>query len=157
MTPMIRLVIAVLVPLAVGGLGSLLTFDAVRTWYPTLVRPSFAPPSFVFGPVWTALYVMMGVASWLVWRRDLERPGVRGALILYAVQLCLNLAWSGLFFGLRQPLLALVEIVVLLVLIAVTIVRFAAVSRPAAVLMVPYLAWVSFATVLNGAFWWLNR
>lgn len=157
MMPMIRLVIAVLVPLAVGGLGSLLTFDAVRTWYPSLVRPSFAPPSFVFGPVWTTLYVMMGVASWLVWRRGLERPEVRGALILYAIQLCLNLAWSGLFFGLRQPLLALVEIVVLLVLIAMTAVRFAAVSRPAAVLMVPYLAWVSFATVLNGAFWWLNR
>ena len=151
------LLIAVLLPLAVGGLGSLLTFEAVRTWYPMLVRPSFAPPSWVFGPVWTTLYVMMGVASWLVWRRGLDRPAVRAAMILYAIQLCLNLAWSWLFFGLRQPFPALLEIVVLFVVIGVTALRFAAVSRAAAILLLPYLAWVAFAAALNGGFWWLNR
>ena len=148
---------ALLLPLGVGALGALATSASVRTWYSTLVRPSFAPPSWVFGPAWTALYVMMGVASWLVWREGLARPDVRSALTLYGVQLAFNLAWSWLFFGLRQPLLALVDIVVLLVLVAITVARFAPVSRTAAGLMVPYLAWVAFATALNGAFWWLNR
>ena len=148
---------AVLLPLAVGGLGSFATFDAVRTWYPTLVRPSFAPPSWVFGPVWTALYVMMGVASWLVWRQRDAEPAARRALVLYAVQLLLNLAWSWIFFGLHRPGPALLEIMVLLVMIAVTTLCFRPVSRAAAALMLPYLAWVSFATALNAGFWWLNR
>jgi len=151
------LVVAVLLPLAVGVLGSLSTIDSVRTWYPTLVRPSFAPPSWVFGPVWTTLYVMMGVASWLVWRQGWATPGVRRALVFYGVQLVFNLVWSWLFFGLQRPFLALLDIVVLLVLIGVTAIRFAAVSRGAALLLLPYLAWVAFATVLNGGFWWLNR
>lgn len=151
------LVIAVALPLGVGALGALATMDGVRTWYPTLVRPSFAPPSWVFGPVWTTLYVMMGVASWLVWRTGSARPEVRSALTVYGVQLALNLAWSWLFFGLHQPLPALVDIVVLLALIVVTARRFARIDRAAGALLVPYLAWVSFATALNAAFWWLNR
>lgn len=154
---MVALAVAVLLPLVVGVLGSFSTMDSVRTWYPTLVRPSFAPPSWVFGPVWTTLYVMMGVASWLVWRQGVAKPEVRSALVSYGVQLGLNLAWSWLFFGLKQPFLALLDIVVLLVLIGVTAIRFAAVSRGAARLLLPYLAWVAFATVLNGGFWWLNR
>ena len=157
MTQAIALIVAVALPLVVGVLGSVLTFDAVREWYPTLVRPSFAPPTWVFGPVWTTLYVMMGVASWLVWRQGFARSEVRGALALYAVQLAFNLAWSWVFFGMQRPFLALLEIAVLLVLIGVTILRFAPLSRTAAMLMAPYLVWVAFATVLNGGFWWLNR
>lgn len=157
MTQALALVVAVLLPLAVGGLGSLATFGAVREWYPTLVRPSFAPPTWVFGPVWTALYLMMGLACWLVWRHGIARPEVRSALVLYGVQLVFNLAWSWLFFGLRQPLLALLDIGILLALVALTAFRFDAVSRAAAGLMLPYLAWVTFATVLNAGFWWLNR
>lgn len=148
---------AVLLPLVVGVLGSVATMDSVRTWYPTLVRPPFAPPSWVFGPVWTTLYLMMGLASWLVWRQGGARPEVRSALAYYGVQLLLNLAWSWLFFVLKQPFLALLDIVALLVLVAVTALRFAAISRGGAMLMVPYLAWVLFATVLNGGYWWLNR
>jgi len=151
------LIVAVLVPLAVGILGSFSTMDSVRTWYPSLVRPSFAPPTWVFGPVWTALYAMMGVASWLVWRQGFAQPEVRGALAVYGVQLVFNLIWSWLFFGLQRPFLALLDIVVLLVLIVVSVIRFAAVDRRAALLLLPYLAWVAFATVLNGGFWWLNR
>lgn len=159
MTPrhIVVLILAMLLPLVVGVLGSFSTMESVRTWYPTLVRPSFAPPSWVFGPVWTTLYLMMGVASWLVWRQGLAKPEVRSALASYGVQLILNLAWSWLFFGLKRPFLALLDIVVLLVLIGVTTLRFAAVSRGAALLMAPYLAWAAFATVLNGGFWWLNR
>lgn len=100
---------------------------------------------------------MMGLASWLVWRQGGARPEVRSALAYYGVQLLLNLAWSWLFFGLKQPFLALLDIVALLVLVAVTALRFAAISRGGAMLMVPYLAWVLFATVLNGGYWWLNR
>jgi len=151
------LIVAVLLPLAIGGLGAVFTMDAVRTWYPTLVRPSFAPPSWLFGPVWTALYIMMGVASWLVWREGFARPAVRVALALYAVQLVLNLAWSWIFFGQRQTLAALVEIVVLLAFIVVTALRFGAVSRTAGLLMLPYAAGTTFATALNAGFWWLNR
>jgi tryptophan-rich sensory protein len=151
------LIFAILLPLLVGGLGGLVTAGAVREWYPTLARPSFAPPSWVFGPVWTLLYLAMGVASRLVWRSGSTRPDVRGALVLYAVQLALNLAWSCLFFGLRRPLLALIEIVVLLGVIVATALRFAAVSNAAGLLMLPYVAWVAFATLLNAGFWWLNR
>jgi tryptophan-rich sensory protein len=100
---------------------------------------------------------MMGVASWLVWREGAARLEVRSALALYGIQLVFNLAWSWLFFRLRQPSVALINIVVLLALIAVTAQRFAAVSRIASVLMLPYLAWVAFATALNAGFWWLNR
>ena len=153
----IGLIVCLALPLAVGALGALGTMDGVRSWYPSLRRPSFAPPSWLFGPVWTTLYVMMGVASFLVWREGPARPEVRSALMLYAIQLVLNLAWSWLFFGFRQPLAALVDIIVLLALIAVTAQRFARVSRIAAVLLLPYLAWVAFATALNSGFWWLNR
>jgi tryptophan-rich sensory protein len=151
------LVAAVALPLAVGALGASATFDGVRSWYPTLVRPSFAPPSWVFGPVWTTLYVMMGVASWLAWRERAARREVRSALALYGIQLVFSLAWSWLFFGLRRPGLALIDIALLLVLIALTARRFARVSRMAGLLLLPYWAWVAFATVLNAAFWWLNR
>lgn len=153
----VALGVAVALPLGIAGLGALTTFDGVRSWYPTLVRPSFAPPSWVFGPVWTTLYMMMGVASWLVWRQGSARPETRRALSVYAIQLAFNLAWSWFFFGLRQPLLALIDIAVLLVLIAVTMQWFARVSRAAAALMLPYLVWVAFATALNAGFWWLNR
>lgn len=154
---LLRLLVAVALPLAVGILGAFATVDSVRDWYPSLVRPSFAPPSWVFGPVWTTLYVMMGVASWMVWRTGAGTPEVRGALVIYGVQLALNFAWSPLFFGLRQPALALVDIVLLLGLVAWTAVRFFRVSKPAGWLLIPYLGWVGFATALNAGFWWLNR
>ncbi len=151
------LLAALALPLAVGALGAIGTGAAVATWYQTLVRPSFAPPSWVFGPVWTVLYLMMGWASWLVWRAGWRRPEVRAALALYLVQLAFNLAWSFLFFGLRRPDLALAEILVLFALIVWTLARFAPLARAAAWLLVPYAAWVAFAAVLNGGFWWLNR
>lgn len=157
MSGIVALLAALGLPLAIGALGSVVTIDAVREWYPTQRRPSFAPPNWVFAPVWTALYLTMGTASWLVWRTGPSRPEVRTALILYAIQLGLNLAWSWLFFGLRKPSLALVEILALLAAIAATTWRFAEFSRGAALLMAPYLAWVGFATVLNAGFWWLNR
>jgi tryptophan-rich sensory protein len=153
----LRLLAFLLVPLLVGAGSGFVTTGAVRDWYPTLVRPSFAPPSWVFGPVWTALYLMMGFAAWLVWRKAGSDPAGRVALGLFAVQLVLNGLWSLLFFGLRAPGLALIEIVVLWVAIAAMRRGFWRVDAAAGWLLVPYLAWVTFATALNAGFWWLNR
>lgn len=137
---------------AVGGLGGFATAQSVVEWYPTLNKPSWTPPSWLFGPVWTLLYLMMAVAAWLVWRAG----NSKGALILFWAQLALNLAWSFLFFGARSPILGLLDIILLWIAIAATIFAFALHSRKAAFLLVPYLAWVSFATALNSAIYLLN-
>ncbi len=142
--------------LAVGGLGIWATSQSVVEWYPTLNKPSWNPPSWIFGPVWTTLYVLMGVAAWLVWRQDTRFSGVRAALILFAVQLALNSLWSFLFFKFHNPGLALVDIIALLITLALTTWAFFNHSKPAGLLMLPYLAWVTFATFLNFTIWQLN-
>jgi len=149
------LAVAVLVCLAAGAVGSIATADAITTWYAALRKPAFSPPNWVFGPVWTTLYVMMGVAVWLVWRQA-GWAGTRVALVLFAVQLLLNTAWSFLFFGFHRPGLAFLEIVVLWAAILATLVAFWQVRPVAGLLLVPYLVWVSFASVLNFAIWNLN-
>jgi translocator protein len=149
------LVASLLIPLAVGALGGIATASSVTTWYATLAKPSFNPPSWVFGPVWTTLYLMMGVSLFFVWRRD-STPERNRALVLFGVQLALNFAWSFLFFAAERPDLALVNIVLLDVAIFATIHVFRPLSRPAAAVLVPYLLWCLFATVLNGAIWNLN-
>ena len=157
MSNLAKLLIALAVPLAVGGLSGFATSAGVATWYPSLVKPSFNPPAWVFGPVWTALYLMMGVAVFLVWRLGIGAEGVRAALLLFAVQLVLNGAWSLLFFGLRSPAWAFVEIVALWLAIGATAWLFWRVLPAAGLLLLPYWAWVSFAAVLNGSIWSLNR
>ena len=141
--------------LSVGALGGLMTASGVSTWYPTLEKPAWNPPNGVFGPVWTALYAMMALAYWLVWRRR-GLAGARAATALFAIQLSLNLAWSGLFFSLQRPDLALLDIFALLIALVWTTLEFHRHSRTAAALMVPYILWVSFALSLNAAIWWLN-
>ena len=149
------LFISIMVCLGVGGVGSGLTNASVKTWYPTLIKPSWNPPDAAFPIVWTTLFVMMGVAAWQVWRRRHELR-VDRALTLFTVQLALNISWSALFFTLRNPGLAFIEILLLWVMIAATIATFFKVSRLAGWLLVPYLAWVSFAAVLNFTIWRLN-
>jgi len=151
-----KLIIAVAAPVVIGGLSGFATARGVSTWYPTLVKPSFNPPAWVFGPVWTVLYIMMGVAAYLLWRQGINVVGVRVALAVFVVQLALNALWSILFFGMHSPGWALVEIVVLWFAIGVTIRLFWNVVPAAGALLLPYLAWVSFATVLNASLWWLN-
>ena len=138
--------------LAVGGLGGWVTVAAVAEWYPTLVKPTWSPPSWLFGPVWTVLYIMMAVAAWLVWRAGKAKT----ALSLFALQLTFNCVWSFLFFGARSPGLALIDNVFMWLAILATIIAFQRKSSAAALLMVPYLAWVSFAAALNAAIWSLN-
>ncbi|NNG03974.1 MAG: tryptophan-rich sensory protein [Inquilinus sp.] len=141
--------------LAVSLLGGLVTATSVGTWYPTLAKPPFNPPAWLFGPVWTALYAMMAVAGWRVWRRAGFVVG-RRPLIAFAVQLLLNLGWSAIFFGLRWPGGALVEIVLLLAAVAATMVLFWRIDRWAGWLFLPYLGWTAFAALLNASIWWLN-
>lgn len=138
---------------AAAGIGALFMPGA---WYASLEKPPLTPANSVFGPVWTLLYLLMAVAAWLVYRRA-NGLGARWPLALYAAQLALNMVWTALFFGWQSPLFALADIVALWLLIAATIYAFARVSRAAAALLAPYLAWVTFATYLNAGFWLLNR
>ena len=145
----------VLMSLAAGLLGSVFTGPSVTTWYPGLLKPLGTPPAWVFAPVWTSLYVLMGTAAWLVWRRA-GWSRARMALALFLVQLVLNAAWSLIFFGLRLPALAFLEIVLLLAAIVATALSFRRFSRMASWLMLPYVVWVMFATWLNFGIWRLN-
>jgi len=154
-TQILGLIAFVAICFAVAALGGAATSSSVGDWYQTLERPAWNPPDWVFGPVWTALYLMMAIAAWLVWRRD-GFTKARKALSWFALQLGLNLTWSVLFFGLHRPDLALVDIMLLLVAIAVTALSFRKHSTAAAFLLIPYLLWVAFATVLNTSIWLLN-
>ncbi|MEW6011116.1 MAG: TspO protein [Methanobacterium sp.] len=135
--------------LLVGGISGFFTTGAVDTWYPSLVKPDWNPPSWLFGPVWTILYALMGVAAFLIYREGFEKKEVKIALGIFSVQLGLNFLWSILFFNYKNLFASFVEIVVLWVAILATIISFYRISRPAALIMIPYLLWVSFATILN--------
>lgn len=138
-----------------AGIGSLATFTSVDTWYATLRKPSWNPPSWVFGPVWTTLYVLMAIATWRVWRAE-SSNGARLVVRLYGAQLGLNALWSVLFFGLHQPGAALIDVVVLWLVLIRMLVRFRETDTLAGLLWIPYVLWVSFAAVLNAAIWELN-
>jgi benzodiazapine receptor len=139
-----------------AGLGSLLTRPAIDTWYAALRKPPWTPPNWVFAPVWSALYLSMAIAAWLVWRR-VGFSGAKLPLLLFAAQLVLNVAWSGIFFALHEPGAAFAEIVILWLFILASAISFWPISRVAGWLMVPYLLWVAYAAVLNHALWRLNR
>lgn len=151
-----KFVIAVAATELVGLLGSIFTSPAIPGWYAGLIKPAIAPPNWIFAPVWTILFFLMGYAVFLVWRRGLSQRGVPYALIVFCVQLACNLAWSYLFFGLQSPGAAFAEILVLWIAIFWTLAAFSKISRKAAYLLVPYLAWVSFAAYLNFLIWRLN-
>lgn len=148
---------ALLLPAGVAAIGGAATAPGVAEWYPTLRKPAFTPPSWLFGPVWSLLFLLMGIADHLVARSGVERQEVIAARRWYKLQLGLNALWSVLFFGRRSPLAALVEIVALWGAIVQTVNAFAKVSRLAALLLLPYLLWTSFAAILNAAIWKLNR
>ncbi len=149
----IKFCIAIALPLLAGGLGALFTTEAVQNWYPLLNKPFFSPPSWLFGPVWPLLYILMGIACYRVWTSTKKYTT---AISIYWVQLFFNAIWSPLFFGLRSPILGLIDIVLMLLLIITTLITFYRIDKIAAYLLIPYLAWVSFATLLNASIWWLN-
>jgi benzodiazapine receptor len=138
-----------------AGIGAFAASRGLNEWYPALRKPSWNPPSWVFGFIWSSLYTMMAVASWLVWRRRATAP-VATPLSVFAVQLLLNAAWPMLFFSLRSPGLGFLEIILLWLVVATTVGMFWRVSNAAGMVMVPYLLWITFAMALNGSIWSLN-
>jgi len=155
--PLLTLGLAILVVELVGASGALFTAQGLGEWYGSLARPALAPPNWVFGPVWTALFALIGTAVWLVWREAKSSPAAaRLAIVVFTVHFAFNLGWSLVFFGMREIAAGLVVIVLLWLLIVATIWAFDRVDRRAALLLVPYLLWVSFAAYLNYGFWILN-
>jgi benzodiazapine receptor len=152
---LIRFLLCLLIPLAAGGLSGIATVSAIPGWYAGLVKASFNPPDYIFGPVWTFLYILMGISLYLIWIAP-KGPARDVALAAFGLQLLLNFAWSFLFFYFHQTGWALVEIILLWVTIIMMIQLFYRVRRAAAWLQVPYLLWVAFATVLNASIWHLN-
>jgi tryptophan-rich sensory protein len=151
-----KLSAAILFCIIIGSLGSLVTTTGPGSWYTSLEKPFFAPPNWVFAPVWITLFILMGIALYLVWQCGTENRDVQIALGIFGVQFFLNVIWSFLFFGLQSPLLGLIDIILLWIMIAATIGAFYRVKKSAAYLLLPYIAWVTLATALNGAVYLLN-
>jgi benzodiazapine receptor len=152
-----KLIVSIVVCQLAGVIGGFFTASSVNTWYASLTKPSFNPPNWLFSPVWITLYVLMGVAFFLVWRQGLRTEGVQNALYIFGVQLILNALWSIVFFGLKMPLAGFIVIVILWGFILIALMKFRKISKLAGILLVPYLLWVSFAGVLNFFLWYLNR
>ncbi|UOK43481.1 MULTISPECIES: TspO/MBR family protein [Flavobacterium] len=153
-----RILTVVVTCLCIGYFSKLIIGNNIEAWYSNLIKPVFNPPNWVFVSVWSVLFIMMGVAAGLVWdRMELDKINVRKGLQFFAIQLGLNILWTYIFFGLHNPLLALAEIALLWLMIFETYVVFKRVDKMASMLLLPYLAWVSFAAVLNAAIFWLNR
>jgi len=152
-----KIIITILVVFLAALVGSLATFNAIPTWYASLNPTALTPPNWVFGPVWTLLYILMAIAAALVWQQGWGKEKARQGLILFGFQLILNVMWSLIFFGQHQILLAFIDIVALWIVILLNIIWFAKVSKAAAWLMAPYFLWVSFAAILNLLTYLANR
>jgi tryptophan-rich sensory protein len=150
------LVLCIAIPLIIGLIGSFFTMPEVGGWYAGLQKPFFNPPAWIFGPVWTFLYILMGISLWLVIRDGMGSRPVQQAVTLFAAQLTLNLAWSIIFFGMHLITVAFIEILILLVLIVATTLTFKRINPTAGWLFIPYLCWTAFASVLTGTLWLLN-
>lgn len=152
----VKLIVSIVVCQLAGVIGSFFTTPAITGWYSGLVKPWFTPPNWLFAPVWITLYLLMGIAAYWVWDSGLDNKRVRTALMVFDIQLILNVIWSLLFFGLQNPLYGLVWIVILWVAIAATIILFYRLSRRAGLILLPYIAWVTVAMFLNLYIWLLN-
>lgn len=151
-----KLIASLLLPLAVGGIAGIFTAEAIPGWYATLNKPSFSPPNWVFGPVWTTLYIAMGISFFMIWNMDASKARNQ-AIGVFMVQLFLNFCWSFFFFHFKMIGIALIDIVALWIMIVVMIFQFYRLKPLAAFINIPYLLWVSFATALNAAYFLLNR
>ena len=156
MSNTLKLIISILIPVAIGATAGFFTATGMGSWYQTIQKPSWNPPGWIFGPVWTTLYIMMGIALFLVWRSGATDGLKKTAISLFAIQLVLNFFWSFIFFKLQLPGWAFAEIILMWIMIFISILWFGKISSTAAWLLVPYISWVSFASVLNYAVWKLN-
>ena len=152
----INLLLAILICQIAGIIGTIFTTPAIPIWYANLEKPFFSPPNWLFAPVWIILYTLMGISVYLIWERGTKKKDVKSALLAFSGQLVLNSVWSIIFFGLKSPFYAFLIIVFLWLVILLTIVKFYKLSKKAGLLLVPYILWVSFATVLNYYIWILN-
>jgi translocator protein len=152
-----KLAICILICQATGIISGLLTNTQNNDWYDTIVKPSWNPPGYLFGPVWTTLYLLMGISLWIVWKSNSNEEMRMEAMQLFAAQLFLNFWWTIIFFKFHSPIAAFIEIILMIVLIFYTIFRFAEISKTAAWLLVPYISWVCFAAILNYKLWVLNK
>jgi len=156
MNNIVKLIISIIIPVAAGATSGFFTASGVGGWYQGINKPSWNPPGWIFGPVWTTLYVLMGISLFLIWKSEIASDYKRNALILFAIQLTLNFFWSFIFFNQNQIGWAFVEIIAMWLLILLTIFAFASINKTAAWLLVPYISWVSFAAILNYTIWKLN-
>ena len=157
LSTVIRLIVSILASFAAGGIGSLFTFKAIPTWYVRLKKPRYTPPNRVFGPIWTTLYILMGISVFLVWQKGLATDGALLAFVLFWIQLAINAIWSIIFFGLKSKGGGVITIIVLWFLILATTVTSFRVSVWAGALLIPYILWVSIASYLNIGIWLLNK
>lgn len=147
----LKFIISIIICQSAGIFGSLFTFDAISDWYVTLEKPTFAPRNWIFGPVWISLYFLMGVSLYMVWKDELKSKTGNTFFVIFGIQLILNALWSFLFFGLRSPLLGLLDIILLDIMVIVTIIYAKSLSKLAMILLIPYLVWIIFASFLNFA------
>jgi tryptophan-rich sensory protein len=153
-----KFIAALAVCFAASGIGAIfMADDSISNWYAGLQKPNITPPDWVFGPVWTTLYLLMGISVFIVWNKGLDEPKVKQALGLFLIQLFLNTAWTPLFFGLHLILAALIEIMLLWLAILATFLAFKRISVLSGMLLLPYLIWVGYAVILNGSIWYLNQ
>lgn len=152
----IKLALSILICQSAGIIGSAFTSSSVLTWYPMLTKPAYTPSGQIIGSVWVALFTLMGISLFIIWREGIYKPEVNSALYIFAAQLVVNVLWSAAFFGLRSPLAGIIVIAILWTLVLITILRFWPIDRTAALLLVPYILWVSFAAFLNYDIWRLN-
>ena len=152
----LKFIISILLPMIIGGISGSFTSASINTWYVTLNKPWFNPPNWIFAPVWTLLYLMMGIAFYIIWKSEAVNAVKQTAVILFSAQLLVNFLWSLIFFYLKHPGLAMLDIILMWILIVATIFSFGKISSTAAWLMLPYICWVSFAMILNFYLWKLN-
>ncbi|MBM3416726.1 MAG: tryptophan-rich sensory protein [Bacteroidetes bacterium] len=157
MSNFLKLVISISIPLAIGATSGFFTVTGAESWYQGINKPSWNPPNRIFGPVWTTLYIMMGISFFLIWKADTSRETKKMAMVFFTAQLVLNFFWSFIFFNQQQPGWALVELAALWLMILATIFAFGNISKTAAWLLAPYISWVSFASILNYTIWQMNR
>lgn len=152
-----RFLVSILICQLAGVTGSFFTFQSLKEWYPFIKKPPFNPPDSVFGPVWITLFVMMGISLFLVWKKGIKNGKTKGAILIFFLQLALNILWSVVFFGCRSIAGGFIVIIILWLAIFLSIKRFLVISKPAAILLFPYILWVSFAVILNASLVILNR
>ena len=146
---LVKLITSIAICQLAGAIGAFFTYESIPTCYAALQKPSFNPPNWIFGPVWTTLYTLMGISAFIIWDKGLNNKNVRYAIYIFGIQLALNSIWPIIFFGLHLPLLAFFEIIILWVFILLSIIYFYKISKVASLLLIPYIMWVSFASILN--------